>query len=58
MTEKLLKVNDILRLLGICRATFYKMLNAGHFPPASVRFPSGRPRWFQEVVDEWLKGRN
>ena len=58
MTKKLLTVTDIVLLLRISRSTFYKMLANGDFPPASVRLPNGRPRWFQEVVDNWLDGRS
>ena len=57
MTKNLLTVNDIVRLLKISRSTLYKMIANGDFPPPSVRLPNGRPRWFEEVVAEWLNGR-
>ena len=58
MTKKLYTVTDIVLLLRISRSTLYKMIADGDFPPPSLRLPNGRPRWFTDVVNDWLDGHS
>ncbi|MCY4122260.1 MAG: helix-turn-helix domain-containing protein [Acidobacteria bacterium] len=53
---KLLTVREVALRLNISRSTFYKMLQAGEFPPAPYRV-RGRPRWPESLVDSWIEGQ-
>jgi prophage regulatory protein len=55
MTNKILKMKEVLVLTGLCRTSIYNMMNAGHFPKSraiSVR----RVGWFESDIKNWFDG--
>lgn len=51
-SEKLLKVADMAKLLGVSVRTIWRLRDAGVLPPA-VRF--GRSvRWANDTLEEWI----
>lgn len=55
---KLFTISEILELLHICRATFYKIRKSGLFPQAfTVTGNSRTPRWKESDVRNFLAAR-
>ena len=58
MTQEiqLVKVRDVEKMLGVSRATVYRMMKHGHFPRPIHIAPSS-VRWERSVIDQWLEAR-
>lgn len=50
----LLKVEAVTALIGVSRATLYRMVNAGDFPKPLQLSPK-RVAWLQAEVDAWFQ---
>ncbi len=53
---RLLRLPEVIHLIGVSRSTFNQMRKDGRFPPGDQIGPRavGWPRW---VVEQWLKSR-
>ncbi|MEZ9186042.1 helix-turn-helix transcriptional regulator [Vibrio splendidus] len=53
---KLVSINEILKSIGVSRATIYRWMDAGTFPP-SIDISEGRVAWYEHEVIEWIDSR-
>ncbi|PSV36846.1 AlpA family phage regulatory protein [Photobacterium sp. GB-27] len=53
---KLVSVNEILKAIGVSRATIYRWMDAGTFP-TSIDISEGRVAWYEHEVKEWIDSR-
>lgn len=53
---RLLRLPELLHLLGLGKSTFYKMVREGHFPKP-ICIGSRRVGWPRRVVVRWIKQR-
>lgn len=51
-----LRMRDLVELLGICRSTIYKLRKAGDFPEP-VKVGPRSIGWRRADIEEWLEGR-
>jgi len=56
MTRTILKIDDVVSKVGMCRASVYNLAAAGEFP-AAVQVGRRSSGWFAHEVDEWLDSR-
>lgn len=54
MQDKLLKVPDVCALIGVSRATLYRLLSQKKFPPSVTLMASGR-RWRESEIQKWME---
>ena len=54
--DRLLRVREVLRIVGVSRATLYEMVRRGAFP-APVRISARAVGWKQSEVQRWLPSR-
>ncbi len=54
--KRILRIPKILTLVSISKATLYRWIDKGCFPPASFK-QAGRLCWHFEVVQHWLDSR-
>ena len=54
--DRLLRVREVLRIVGVSRATLYEMVRRGAFP-APVRISAIAVGWKQSEVQRWLASR-
>jgi predicted DNA-binding transcriptional regulator AlpA len=50
----LLSGPDIQYLTGVCRATLYRWVRDGRFPPPDRLLPGDRHAWKRATYDAWL----
>lgn len=55
MDDTLLKIDDVLRLSTLSRATLYRLIKEGKFP-APIKFKSAS-RWKESDVNEWINNQ-
>ena len=55
-TERLLRLPDVLTLIGLKRAAFYALVRAGKFP-TPVHLTSRARAWRGRDVLEWIESR-
>lgn len=53
---RMLRLADVVKKVGLCRASIYKMINASCFPQPRRLGPNS-VRWVDVEVDEWLRAR-
>ncbi|HHI4955039.1 helix-turn-helix transcriptional regulator [Vibrio parahaemolyticus] len=53
---QLVSINEILKAIGVSRATIYRWMDAGTFP-ASIDVSEGRVAWYEHEIKEWIKSR-
>ncbi|MGI3075806.1 helix-turn-helix transcriptional regulator [Vibrio alginolyticus] len=53
---KLVSINEILKSIGVSRATIYRWMDAGTFP-TSIDISEGRVAWYEYEVIEWIDSR-
>ncbi|OMO25123.1 hypothetical protein BH581_16740 [Vibrio splendidus] len=53
---KLVSINEILKAIGVSRATIYRWMDAGTFP-YSIDVSKGRVAWLEHEVKEWIDSR-
>jgi len=60
LSDKYIKIGDLIEILGVSRSTIYKWVSEGYFPEP-VHFGDARKnstmRWVQQEVDNWLEDR-
>jgi len=54
MTDKMLKVNQVEKMVGISESTIYKLVKQGMFPE-QVRISTRCVRWRLSEVQEWMQ---
>lgn len=52
----ILRMPDVVKLVGMCRASIYKAIKADNFPQP-VRLGARSVGWRQEEVEDWLADR-
>lgn len=52
---RLLRLKDVMRLVGLSRSTIYVRLAAGKFPAPVYPAPN-LPRWRSDTLQEWIDG--
>lgn len=52
----ILRLPDVLRMVGLSRPHVYRMIRAGEFPQ-QVRLSPGAVGWLRSEVEGWLAGR-
>jgi excisionase family DNA binding protein len=55
--EDLLTIDEVIAILRVSRAAFYRWRRRGTGPP-SVRLPGGGVRIRRAELDQWLAGRH
>ncbi|MFA0713961.1 helix-turn-helix transcriptional regulator [Vibrio splendidus] len=53
---KLVSIDEILKAIGVSRATIYRWRDAGTFPN-SIDVSEGRVAWYENEVKEWIYSR-
>lgn len=56
MQSRVLRVKEVTRQTGICKATLYRWIHDGHFPPP-IRLGPRAVGWREHVVEEWIRDR-
>jgi prophage regulatory protein len=51
--DNLLRIRDVTERTKLSRATIYRRIGAGTFPP-SEPISSGLVAWYQSDIDEWI----
>ena len=54
--KRTLKLEEVLGLVSLSRATVYRMMSRGEFP-RPVRVGRRAARWHSDEVEEWLASR-
>lgn len=55
--EAFLSIKDVVKRVSLCRATIYKEIKAGRFPPGYMLTP-GRRGWRKSEIDQWFETRS
>ena len=53
---RFIRPREVVAMLGVSRATLWRMVRAGTFPPP-VRISERNRGFLLEVVEEWMKAR-
>lgn len=53
---KILRINDVAKRTGVCRATVYNWLKSAEFP-RQIQLGPKSVGWVASEVDAWLAGR-
>ncbi|EHW0695247.1 AlpA family phage regulatory protein [Vibrio vulnificus] len=53
---QLVSINEILKAIGVSRATIYRWMDAGTFP-SSIDVSEGRVAWYEHEIKEWIESR-
>lgn len=57
--KELVRLRDLVQTLGLCKATIYNLINAGHFPRPIKLTPSGRAvAWRSVEIQDWIDARD
>ena len=54
--ERLMRLPEVLRLVGVSRSTLYRWVKAGRFPPPVLLGPRAVAWWASQVY-EWMANR-
>ncbi len=52
---RLLKAREVYERLGISKATLYRMIDRGEFPPP-LKLSAGAKRWHSQDVEDFIAG--
>lgn len=53
MEQQYLRIHEVCTILAISKATIYRMVNDGHFPPPT-RLGKRKSRWHIQTVQTWI----
>ena len=56
MSDRILRINEVLRLVPVSRATLYRLIRRGEFPKP-VQLGSNAVGWRESMIQEWIKAR-
>lgn len=56
MTHRLLTIKEISKLLGLSRATFWRLRTNGDFPKG-ISLTQHCTRWSSADIEEWLESK-
>jgi len=51
-----IRMKELATIIGVCRYTIYKWIDAGIFPPP-LRIGNAAKGWPDDVIDKWLHDR-
>ncbi len=51
--KRLLRIAEVTALVGLSRATVYRLIDSGGFP-RPVRLSPGRVAWVRREVEDWM----
>ncbi len=52
--QRFLKISEVVDLVGVSRATIYRMIDSGAFP-RPVRVSAMRVVWVKAEIDAWMR---
>ena len=52
----LLRISEVVQLLGISKPTVYRLMNEGKFP-RPIRLSKARVAWLHADLEKWLESR-
>lgn len=55
MEDRLLRLRDVAHLVGLSKATIYRRIRAGEFPPP-VSAGGHSVRWKASTIEAWMAG--
>ncbi len=53
---RLIRLKEVIQMTGLARATIYKYMASGSFPP-SVSLGPKLVAWVEEEIEEWISTR-
>lgn len=54
--KKIIRFSEVIQIVPLCRATIYKLMKEGDFPPKISLGPRA-VGWIEQDVIEWVKSR-
>lgn len=54
--EQVMRMKDVVKRIGLCRATIYAMINRGEFP-RPIRIGERATGWLESELEAWLASR-
>ena len=54
---KILRMRDVLEMVGVSRTTVWRQVKAGNFP-APIRLSPRSVGWRQSDIEEWIASRD
>lgn len=54
---RLIRIPEVLRLTGISKATIYRWIGRGTFPPPVNPGGSRMISWKSDTIEEWIESR-
>ena len=56
MEARILRLNDVRKLIGLHKSTIYRLIDKKEFP-APIRLGPNSVGWLREEIDEWIATR-
>ena len=54
--DTLIRIPDVVKYVGLCKATIYKLIAENHFP-SPKKISSRAVGWLHSDIQEWIKSR-
>lgn len=51
--NRILRLRDVITVVGLCRSTIYEKIDAGEFP-RPVKLGKRAVGWRADVIEEWI----
>ncbi|MDR8761984.1 helix-turn-helix transcriptional regulator [Burkholderia multivorans] len=55
--DQLMRMKDVVKKIGLCRATIYSMIGRGEFP-RPIRIGERATGWLESELEAWLAKRS
>lgn len=55
MENRLFRINEVVEIVGLSKATIYRKIEKGEFPD-SRKLGSRTVRWLERDIQEWIEG--
>lgn len=55
--DQLMRMKDVVKKIGLCRATIYAMIGRGEFP-RPIRIGKRATGWRESELEDWLANRS
>ena len=56
LPARILRIRDVLPIVGVCRTTIWEWVRTGHFPPP-IRLGARAVGWRADAIAEWIDSR-
>ncbi len=56
MKTKFMKINEVIDIIGLSRATIYRLIGKNKFP-SPYTLSTGRVGWLSEEIIDWMDNR-